>query len=162
MINKLLSPLARLLTVAVLLAVVAAPPPAAAQETTNRTTLTRTAADSATLVATNIGTGVIVTNAATWTVPRSDNLAVQLILNGLGAGATNQCAALLQSSLDRTNYINDATLHLTGTGASTISCVSNLNAKARPYWRVRTITSTAAGTGTNLSVGIVYATKDGL
>jgi hypothetical protein len=116
-----------------------------------------------TLVATNIATGVVATNPATSYQPVGDSaqIAVQLILNGLGAGATNSCAVLTQESCDGVNWVNGTTLQLTGSGATTVSCISNITLGARGYWRWRTITSTANGTGTNLAPTLILNRKPG-
>jgi hypothetical protein len=114
-----------------------------------------------TLVATNIGTGVVVTN-TTWTGtgPHS-TVAVQLTLTGLGAGATNSCAVLTQTSVDGVNPVASTTLNLTGQGATTATCISNVTLNAAGYYRVYTVTSTANGTGTNLAPTVTLGTKDG-
>jgi hypothetical protein len=134
-----------------------------AQETTNRYTLSNVAYTLSDVLATNIDTGVIVTNTTPLgAASEANNLAVQLTLTGLGAGATNACAVLFQTSVDGSVWTNGATMHKTGGGATTVTCISNFTSLAVPYWRVYTITSTANGTGTNLSVTVTAHGKPGI
>ena len=110
------------------------------------------------VVATNMATGVVSTNNALLTsTALPEGGAVQLNLLGLGAGATNSAEVLLQKSVDNTYWSDDAKIQLTGSGATTVSCISNITASAIQYWRVRTVTSTANGTGTNLNVEVWFS-----
>ena len=107
------------------------------------------------VVAQNMATGAITTNNVLIADHGNKNgLSVQLNLLGLGAGATNSCTVLLQKSNDNSNWVNADTLLLTGTGATSATCISNVTASAVRYWRVRSVTSTANGTGTNLNVEV--------
>lgn len=132
-----------------------------AQETTNRQTLVRSVASTMS-VEKNLASGQIVTNALDFTVPDSDQMAVQLTLNGLGAGATNTCTVQLEYTVDEINYVTGPSLSLTGGGASTRTAISNLHTYAASRWRVRTMASTANGTGTNLDAVVSIGTKRGI
>jgi hypothetical protein len=114
------------------------------------------------LAATNMATGVAVTNAATFNMRSSNYVAFQLNLNALGLGATNKCDVTLQNSVDGSNWQSWATMTLTGTSNVTAMCVSNFQSYGIPLGRVQKITSTANGTGTNLNMELWMYGKSGI
>lgn len=109
------------------------------------------------MAATNLVTGTVVTNGmALTTTGLPFGGAVQVNLLGLGAGATNTCTVALQKSVDGLVWTTADTITLTGLGASTAMCISNIAASPIRNWRVFTVSSTANGAGTNLNVEVWF------